>query len=80
MGDTIIQLLMERRIWSGIIKTNGGGWVCVSVFLRVRVHMFARGEERARGHERQTSEKRQRGVKPTDKSKDLSPPPAVGSQ
>lgn len=28
-GDTIIQLLMERRIWSGIIKTNGGVCVCV---------------------------------------------------
>lgn len=38
-GDTIIQLLMERRIWSGIIKTNGGGGgvrgVCMCVCFHV---------------------------------------------
>lgn len=39
-GGTIIQLLMERRIWSGIIKTNGRGGgvregVCACLCLRI---------------------------------------------
>lgn len=78
---------MERRIWSGIIKTNGGGGggvrgvcKCVCVFSHVHVHMFVREEERARGHERQRSEKRER--EPHQQRQGCVPPspPAVGSQ
>lgn len=47
-GDTIIQLLMERRIWSGIIKTNGGVCVCVLCF---HVCMFTCLQERKKERE-----------------------------
>lgn len=56
-GRTIIQLLMERRIWSGIIKTNGGGGgvrggcACVCVFTCACSHVCKRGRKSERPQE-----------------------------
>ena len=52
-GDTIIQLLMERRIWSGIIKTNGCVCVCVLCVCTLCFHvcMFTCLQERKKERE-----------------------------